>query len=133
MQILVVEDDALQRMMMSEMLRDRGHDVTEADNGDAAIALILNPLMFYTALVTDFNMPGITNGGDVAECFRSRWPWMPVIIATGRPDILKPSWSNDSMYECLKKPFALGSLVLLVEAMLSRATQVPDVTRSGCD
>ena len=117
--ILVVEDDDEQRLNLVEMFREAGRDVVEADTGDKAVALILNPVANYEALITDYNLPGPINGGQVAEYMRKRWPEMPIVIVTGRPEVFQPNWNNELNYVCLQKPYGLFNLILLVEDLIS--------------
>ena len=119
--ILFVEDDYLIRTLMVEWLRETGHDVIEAATGDEAIELIRNPPRPFTALVTDIHMPGDADGFQVAGFMRHRWPLVPVIIATGRPDVLRPSPPDDAeAYVLLSKPYTPSQLEGLVQSLLNR-------------
>ena len=40
--ILIVDDEVINRMVLSRMLRQRGFEVVEADNGRSAIKLLIN-------------------------------------------------------------------------------------------
>lgn len=55
--LLLVEDEPTQRMMLERQLRLAGYAVETADNGDAALAKILNG--DYQILLTDWDMPGM--------------------------------------------------------------------------
>lgn len=101
---------------MAESLQDAGFEVLEADNGAAAIGLLrLSPERF-SILVTDFHMPGDIDGAQVASVARQESPNLPVVIATGRPDILQARWQSEFGYQLLKKPYLPSQLVTLVRA-----------------
>ncbi len=118
--VLLVEDELMIREVMAETLQDAGFEVLEARNGDSALELLRNPPRKFTILVTDFHMPGDADGAQVAARIRSLIPAIPVIIATGRPEVLKASWREDFGYHLLKKPYLPSHLVQLVHSLLPR-------------
>lgn len=80
--VLVVEDEILIRMAISECLQDSGFDVFEAENAAAAIA-ILDRNAHIRALFTDVDMPGTMDGLQLAAHVRDRWPPIKIIVASG--------------------------------------------------
>lgn len=119
--VLLVEDEGLIREIMAESLEEAGFVVIQAATGDEAITVILNPPTPITALVTDFHMPGEADGADVASCARQQWPDMPVVIASGRPDILQQSWQDRFGYQFLRKPYGPRQLVSMLRDMMLAA------------
>lgn len=119
--VLLVEDEPLIRQIMAESLEDAGFQVVQASTGDEAITLIHDPSMALTALVTDFHMPGRSDGAEVASVIREKWPDMPVVIASGRPDVLQQSWQAANGYRLLRKPYGPRQLIgVLREIMHAR-------------
>jgi len=55
---LVVDDETVSRLVLSHMLRRAGWEVTEAD--DVAPAITLAQSSDFTAIFSDFSMPGGT-------------------------------------------------------------------------
>ena len=119
--VLLVEDEDLIREIMVECLEDAGFAVVQVSTGDEAISVIRSEQVAITALVTDFHMPGDADGGDVAYCIRQKWPAMPVIIASGRPDVLKKSWQTEHGYRLLKKPFGPRQLIDVLKELATAA------------
>ncbi|MBW4021911.1 MAG: response regulator [Proteobacteria bacterium] len=117
--VLLVEDEYLIREIMAESLEDAGYAVVRASTGDEAIELLEELPMALTALVTDFHMPGRMDGAGVASAVRGKWPGMPVVIASGRPDILQQSWQATEGYRLLMKPYGPRQLIGLLEEILS--------------
>lgn len=78
--ILVVDDEEPIRLTMADLLRRRGHDVTTAEHGEAALALIHQ--RHYDLLLLDLKMPGLS-GIEVAKRARARQPEAAIIILTG--------------------------------------------------
>ena len=115
--VLLVEDEPVIREIMAESLVDAGYDVVEAASGDEAMAIIRARAHPFTILVTDFHMPGDSNGADVAACLRVEYPGLPVVIASGRPDVFKPAWRTELGYGLLRKPYVPRELVALIRQM----------------
>lgn len=80
--VLVVEDEALLRLIIVDELQEAGFDVVEASDGSEALDA-LNSCDGIDLLFTDIRMPGPLNGWDVAEQARNMRPGIPVIYATG--------------------------------------------------
>lgn len=118
--VLLVEDEPLIREIMAEGLLDAGFEVVEARDGEAAIKLICDPPRVFSVLVTDFHMPGRYDGAAVASRMRRSCPKMPVVIATGRPEVLHPDWSKKLGYTFLRKPYTAADLVSVLEHLLKQ-------------
>ena len=83
--VLVVEDEFLIRLTLSEALGDEGFEVLEAETGDAAL-LLLTPESGIRLLLTDIQLPGTLNGRALVDRVRQLMPSLPVIYMTGRPE-----------------------------------------------
>ena len=87
--ILLVEDEILTRMAMSEQLRDDGYSVLEAANADEALVVLHGPTR-VDVVVTDMRMPGAADGGTLARWVRAKLPFVKVIMVSGQrpaPDV----------------------------------------------
>jgi CheY-like chemotaxis protein len=85
--ILIVEDEFLIRMTLSEALADEGFDVTEAASGEQALDLQQRSEPF-ALLLTDVQLAGNLDGFALVRAMRETTPGLPVIFMTGRPDNL---------------------------------------------
>jgi two-component system, response regulator PdtaR len=83
-QILVVDDDVLERMGASYMFSDAGYRVLEAGSADAALRFFEKDADIGL-LFTDVSMPGAINGADLARQVAERWPRVGIIMTSGRP------------------------------------------------
>jgi DNA-binding NtrC family response regulator len=82
--ILVVEDDALVRMTLADVVKDAGFEVVEAVHADEAL-WALNAVWGIGAVVTDVEMPlGSINGFELAHKVRMDRPEVGVLIVSGR-------------------------------------------------
>ena len=116
--VLLVEDESCIRETMAEMLRDAGFQVLEAEDGTRAIDLFCGAPAAPTILVTDLQMPGGVDGSQLAARVRGIRPDLPVVIATGRPDKLQPSWQTELGYVFVTKPYLPSQLVRLVRGLV---------------
>jgi len=67
--ILLVEDEFLIRLTLSEALSDEGFDVLQASSGDEAMTLVADPAGL-SLLLTDVELPGALNGNALARSLR---------------------------------------------------------------
>ena len=82
MRILLVDDDKLLRMMVTDMLEGSGHDVVCAVDGGEAWDL-LSADETFSLLITDWIMPEV-DGLELCRRVRAedRTPYLPILLAT---------------------------------------------------
>jgi CheY-like chemotaxis protein len=85
LRILVVEDDALIRETVADILMSEGFDILQAESGEEALQFCGE----HSAdlIFTDIRLAGPLTGWDVAERCRAENPDIPVIYATGFSDV----------------------------------------------
>jgi DNA-binding NtrC family response regulator len=81
--VLLVEDEPLIRLFISELLEDVGFRVVEAANGAEALVLLEAGLKI-DVLLTDVDMPTGCNGFDLAHQVHELWPGTEILIMSGR-------------------------------------------------
>ena len=109
--ILFVEDEELIRGIMRESLLEAGYEVLDVANADDALAAIDGRSREFSFLVTDLHLPGGRDGLSVAHAMRARFPHVPIVIATGRPDVLG---AETETFRLLPKPYGVVDLVRTV-------------------
>ena len=115
--VLVVEDEALVRHLMAICLTDAGWHVLEAETAEEAIALSKSGAA-VDVVITDINLNGPATGWDVAESFRTVWPHLPVVYASGaavEPDRCVPG----SLF--FTKPYRPDDIVQACRQLTARA------------
>jgi CheY-like chemotaxis protein len=117
--ILLVEDENLIRVMLSEMLQDAGYDVVEAATGDEACTL-MHGVSGFDVLLTDIQMPGQADGIDVAHQFQAHHPNAPVVYMTGRPDMMARIGHLATGEALLRKPFRPRQMLDALDGLLAR-------------
>ena len=81
--VLLVEDEALISMLVSDWLSELGFDVHEARTAGEALEYI-GAGNSVDVLFTDINLPGGMTGAELAQRVRVLKPEMPVVYASGR-------------------------------------------------
>ncbi len=112
--ILLVEDETLIRGIMRESLEEAGFEVLDVGSAHEAIDAITARLRKFSVLVTDLHLSSPKNGLDVAAAMRRLFPHVPVILATGRPDLLS---QEDASFTLLPKPYGIRDLLDLVTSV----------------
>lgn len=82
MKVLFIEDDAMNRLVVRDMLRVGGVDMIEAENG--AIGLTMIDQAEFDVILLDLRMPGV-DGFEVLRMIRERSDEkavVPVIVIT---------------------------------------------------
>lgn len=119
--ILVVDDDASVRDVISEILRADGHTVTEAVNGHDALAQ-LNRQPF-DLVITDLIMPEKEGLETIAE-IRRRDTEVPIVAISGGGRIGPGDYLETSRFiganATLAKPFARQELLTTIHDLLDR-------------
>ncbi|MDB5551048.1 MAG: Two component sensor kinase/response regulator hybrid [Rhizobium sp.] len=103
--ILLVEDEALIRMVTSGMLEELGHRVVEA--GNAEEALVAFSKENFDVVITDLGLPGMS-GEELARRFKGLNPSMPIVFATGHAN--PPEGTADLAAYMLRKPYDLTEI-----------------------
>ncbi|GAN54199.1 response regulator [Tanticharoenia sakaeratensis] len=80
--VLVVEDDALVRLLAVELLKEAGHSVHQAPNARTALRLLKSNPEIDT-LFTDVSMPIGMDGVRLVGAVREAYPDIQVIVTSG--------------------------------------------------
>jgi CheY-like chemotaxis protein len=79
--VLVVDDEAMVRMLAVELFEELGCEVLEAANGFEALAR-LEERPDVSLMFTDCRMPGMS-GPELAQVAAGRWPTLRIVLVTG--------------------------------------------------
>jgi CheY-like chemotaxis protein len=79
--VLVVEDEVLTRMVISEYLRQCGYRVIEASSADEAVLLLQKPDLRVDIVFSDVEMPGSMDGFGLSRWVHENRPELKTILA----------------------------------------------------
>jgi two-component system sensor histidine kinase/response regulator len=125
--VLVVDDNAINRIVTGEILRQAGVDVREADGGEAAV--LLTERHCPDVVLMDLQMPEV-DGFEAARRLRERAGGAapPVIGMTASPmATVRSRCLAAGMVEVLEKPFEAEQLLALVAQWLPDAEPAESV------
>ena len=105
--VLVIDDEAVLRGLLREMLSACGYDVDVAEDGASGLARYQDQP--YRAVITDLLMPGM-NGFEVVAALRAIDPEARIIMLTGSAPEPTARRAQESGVTLLHKPIALGAL-----------------------
>ena len=108
--ILVVDDEATIRFVVSEVLRDGGFEILTAGSGREALDL-LEMNRAVDAIVMDLRLGDMTGKHVLEEIRRSaHWASTPVVLMTGAVYSEDTFPSEDAYQALFAKPFRLAEL-----------------------
>jgi CheY-like chemotaxis protein len=115
--ILVVEDDAIVRMLIVDVLEELEYKVLEAQDKAEAMAFLSDNALSLGLMMTDVGLPD-GDGIQLAQDALLLRSGLPILIASGYAE----SVANPAGTEVLGKPFSIDQLRDKVSAMLACAS-----------
>ena len=116
--ILLVDDEAIVRMLVTDVLEEQGYRAFAAEDGEAALRLLRSDLT-VDLLVTDIGLPGGINGKQLADMARLMRPGLRVMFITGYAgQSVLTSSKFDAGSDVLTKPFALDTLARRIRQLI---------------
>lgn len=114
LRILVVDDEALIRWALSELLRQNGHTVVEAASAGAARAAINESTRAFDVVLLDYRLPD-SNDLQLLEEIRRRMPASAVVLMTahGSPEVVNSAMQLGA-YRVVGKPFDMDNVETIV-------------------
>jgi CheY-like chemotaxis protein len=113
--ILVVEDEVLIRLMITEALREAGFSVVEAGSADEALT-ILNGRAPINLVFSDLRMPGTMDGIALMRLLREIRPDLKLAVASG----YSPDWPSPNLADAfIGKPYEVARAVSRIKALLN--------------
>lgn len=88
---LVVEDDPLQREVLSDALKQDNMDVIQCESAEAAELVIARFGVELSLMVTDVELAGHGNGLELATFAHQRCPDLRIIVVSGAGDARLPA------------------------------------------
>ena len=120
-QILIVDDEASIRLTLSALLKRAGYDVTPAENGPEAVAMLERQA--FELMLVDLKMPGM-DGMQVVAAARRRQPDLAIIVLTGHGSLeTAVEGLHQGVFDYLLKTTEPAQVIERVKAGLRARTQ----------
>jgi CheY-like chemotaxis protein len=113
--ILVVEDEFLIRLTISDELIAAGFRVIQAASADEALRVLQGGIAVDLVL-TDVRMPGSLDGLELARRVRANWPMLKVIMVSGDLLMIPADGSIDLFFP---KPYSPAYVSDAVKQLLA--------------
>jgi two-component system, OmpR family, response regulator len=121
--ILVIDDDAQDRELVTAVLEERGYEVISAENGRTG--LLLCHRGGFDAVVLDLDMPDI-DGRSVLQQLRTLHPALPVVVFSGcRAEDVEEELLDKGATAFIRKAFALHQLGPALQEVLPSPSVSP--------
>ena len=106
--ILVVEDEPLLNLNVSDALSSEGYEVIAVTNADDAIKALEFRNDIQT-IFTDIDMPGSMDGVKLAAAVRHRWPPVNIIVTSGMKTPHRAELPANSLF--IAKPYRIAEVL----------------------
>ena len=117
--VLLVEDNAMVRDSLVELIEVLGHRVTAVAQAEAALEALAAE--GYDVLLSDLSLPGMS-GLDLAKQVHAQHPSMRLVLATGYGHLIDPAQAGLPGMATLPKPVDIDRLeALLADIAAGRA------------
>lgn len=117
--VLVVEDEAVVRSLIVEVLGELGYQTLEAGNAQEAMPFLENPQRI-DLMISDVGLPGM-NGRQLADLAQANRPELKVLLATGYAEGSNVEGYLAANMEIITKPFAIDALANKISERLNPA------------
>ncbi|MET4682111.1 two-component system OmpR family response regulator [Brevundimonas faecalis] len=118
MRMLIIDDDARTRAFVADGLRQQGHTVDEAAEGETGLHMAVEGA--YDAVVIDRMMPGLP-GLEAVQAMRTAGLKAPVLMLTALGSVDdRVAGLNAGADDYLVKPFAFSELSARLQALVRR-------------
>jgi CheY-like chemotaxis protein len=127
--IIVADDEVYVTTILASKLRQKGHDVTTAPNGQTAFDLAVQSPP--DLIITDYQMP-ILSGYEMSVKLRQdpRTCGVPLVMLTARGHHLSPEQlAQTNIRHLAAKPFSARELLAKVEQILGAACAASEAQR----
>ena len=119
--ILIIDDDPFVRSMVTRALREYGHSVMIAEDGDQGLAVMVDRKV--DLVITDILMPRKEGIETIVE-LKTFYPELPVIAmsgggATSAPEAPLEDARLIGADDTLSKPFNVSTLIHTVDRLLT--------------
>ena len=107
MRILVVDDEAIIRHLLTDVLKNDQHQVVAVENGKEAVEEV--KCSNFDLIFSDVNMP-VLNGLETIKRIRNIDKNITIVMMDSFPDLLSELAQEEGAITCIHKPFELKDI-----------------------
>lgn len=116
--VLIVDDEKVQRQVLSGDLKSRGFKVLEADSGEAALDVVRKNIV--DVILSDLKMPG-ASGIDLLTNLKEINPDISVVIMTAYASVETAVQAlKKGAYDFITKPYNLDEIELVIKRIIEK-------------
>jgi DNA-binding NtrC family response regulator len=121
--VLIVEDEPLVRMMMADLLQDKGLKVLEAADAEEAVDAMV-ALDGIELVFTDVQFPSGRDGVALAGWIKREKPQLKVVVTSGtaNPDRIRDELSRSST-PFIEKPYDMDDVAEHLAHLVTRTNR----------
>lgn len=117
--ILIIDDQKSMRSIITQMLKDKGYQVTAAGDGEEGLKRFNQDPGSFNLILADINMPKI-NGFEFLKIVKLQHSKIPVVFLTGiNEDVAKIVGKEYKVDGIIKKPFQVEETLAIIEKLLN--------------
>jgi two-component system response regulator HydG len=114
MKILVVDDEAIIRHLLTDIFKEDGHQVVAVENGKEAIEKVKESN--FELVFSDVHMP-VLNGLETIKIIRNLDKNIFIVMMDSFPDLLSELAQEEGAITCIHKPFELKEIREVLEKL----------------
>jgi DNA-binding response OmpR family regulator len=118
--VLLVDDEFLIRLALSDFLQECGFKTLEARDAEQAIAALESLDTPIDVVLTDVRMPGQMNGFGLAQWIRENRPGLPVLLVSGDAQKADIAEQLCDKQDIMPKPLDFHSVAVRLRAAIER-------------
>ena len=117
--VLIVEDEPIVRLALSDYLQESGFKAFEARSTREAMEIIEGAGRKIDLVFVDIQLPGVINGLGLATWVRSKCPGVAVVLTSGYADKAKSAHELFEGAPFVDKPYDMAKVVTTFRAALA--------------
>ena len=123
--ILVVDDEALIRAILSDYLQECGYKVLVGSNAEEAILIIEKSDVIIDLVFSDVRMPGSMDGFGLARWVRVNRPGLPIVLTSDDAKKVSSARELCENEPFMAKPYDLKAVVAQIRASINTSRTKP--------
>ncbi|MDD5434318.1 MAG: sigma-54 dependent transcriptional regulator [Nitrospira sp.] len=115
--ILIIDDEPLMRISISDAMREEGYNIHSAASGNEGLRAIRDN--FYDVIITDLRLPEV-DGLQILKACKQYTPKSKILMITAYGSVeTAVEAMKQGAYDYVTKPFSMDELIILVKRLMT--------------